>query len=146
MPAPAQPAVGDQLPPLTIRLTRETLVRYAGASGDFNPIHYSHTAATAAGLDSVIAHGMLTFGTALRAVTDWAGDPACVVSCFTRFTRPVPVPDDASGTELVVDGEVTGIENDLATVRLDVRCGEEKVLGAATATVSVGDPAYASVQ
>lgn len=146
MPASLQPAVGDRLPPLTIRLTRETLVRYAGASGDFNPIHYSHAAATGAGLDGVIAHGMLTFATALRAVTDWAGDPVRVESCFTRFTKPVPVPDDESGAELVVNGEVTRIDGDLATIQLDVRCGDEKVLGMATATISASNSAGAVIE
>lgn len=130
-----QVAVGDQLPTVRVQLTRETLVRYAGASSDFNPIHYSDAAATRAGLDGVIAHGMLTFGTALRAVTEWAGDPGKVASCFTRFTRPVPVPDDADGTELVVAGEVSKIEDGQATVQLDVRCDDQKVLGMATATV-----------
>lgn len=141
MAAPVRVSVGDQLPPLTTWLTRETLVRYAGASGDFNPIHYSDAAAARAGLDGVIAHGMLTFGTALRAVTDWAGDPARVRSCFTRFTKPVPVPDDADGAELAVTGAVTKVEKDEATVQLDVRCGADKVLGMASATVQVGEPA-----
>lgn len=139
MTGPSQVSVGDHLPPLRTRLTRETLVRYAGASGDFNPIHYSDAAARRAGLDGVIAHGMLTYGTALRAVTDWAGDPARVRSCFTRFTRPVPVPDDDDGAELVVTGEVTTLDNDEATVQLDVRCGGDKVLGMASATVLIGN-------
>ncbi len=83
---------GTTLPSLTVRLTRADLVRYAGASGDFNPIHWSDRAATALGLDGVLAHGMLTMGTALRVVTDWIGDPARVVSYATRFTKPVFVP------------------------------------------------------
>lgn len=139
MAEPTQVSIGDQLPPLQVRLTRESLVRYAGASADFNPIHYSHAAATRAGLDNVIAHGMLTFGTALRAVTDWVDDPARVTSCFTRFTKPVPVPDDEYGAELTVTGEVSTIADGLATVQLAVRYGEEKVLGMATATVAIDD-------
>lgn len=140
MPDPVQVSVGDEVSPRRVRLTRETLVRYAGAAGDFNPIHYSDVAATRAGLDGVIAHGMLTFGTALRAVTDWVGDPARVTSCFTRFTKPVPVPDDQQGAELVVSGKVSAVDEGLATLQLDVRWDEEKVLGMATAIVTVEEP------
>jgi acyl dehydratase len=129
--------VGAQIPALTIRLTRETLVRYAGASGDFNPIHYSDFHAAALGLPGVIGHGMLTMGLALRAVTDWAGDPARVHGAFVRFTRPIPVPDDDTGAELVVGGTVTKIDGGVATVQLDVRAGQDKVLGMATADVDI---------
>lgn len=129
--------VGTQLPSLTIRLTRETLVRYAGASGDFNPIHYSDFHAHALGLPGVIGHGMLTMGLALRAVTDWAGDPARVQGAFVRFTRPIPVPDDDTGAELVVGGIITKITGGVATVQLDVRHGGDKVLGLATAEVDI---------
>jgi acyl dehydratase len=139
MPADLTTAVGDELPTFRTRLTRESLVRYAGASGDFNPIHYSDAQAGRIGLPGVIAHGMLTMGTALRAVTDWAADPSRVRSAFVRFSRPVPVPDDDHGAELVVTGKVTKIEDQLATVQLDVRCGEEKVLGMATAEVDLGE-------
>jgi acyl dehydratase len=132
------PAVGDQLPAFSTRITRETLVRYAGASGDFNPIHFSAYHAERLGLPGVIAHGMLTLATALRAVTDWAEDPARVINCFTRFTKPVLVPDDDDGAELTVTGKVTKLVDDIATVQLDVRCGEDKVLGMATAEVRVG--------
>ncbi len=128
---------GDDLPTLTTRLTRESLVRYAGASGDFNPIHYSDFHADRLGLPGVIAHGMLTLGTALRAVTDWAGDPGRVRSCFVRFTRPVPVPDDDHGADLSVTGRITAVEDGIATVQLDVRCDTEKVLGMATAEVDI---------
>lgn len=131
----AQPAVGDELPAFSTRVTRETLVRYAGASGDFNPIHYSTHQAERLGLPGVIAHGMLTLAIALRAVTDWAGDPAKVVGCFTRFTKPVQVPDDDNGAELTVAGQITKVVDDVVTVQLDVRCGEDKVLGMATAEV-----------
>lgn len=131
----SRPVVGDELPDFSTRVTRETLVRYAGASGDFNPIHYSPFQAERLGLPGVIAHGMLTMAIALRAVTDWAGDPARVVGCFTRFTKPVLVPDDSDGAELTVTGKITKIDDDVATVALDVRSGEEKVLGMATAQV-----------
>ncbi len=85
--------VGQQLPGFSRTFTRADLVRYAGASGDFNPIHWSNPAAAALGLPDVIAHGMLTMGTALRVVTDWAGDPARVRSYYVRFTKPVVVPE-----------------------------------------------------
>lgn len=135
--AELQADVGTEIPALTTRLTRATLVRYAGASGDFNPIHYSDFHAKALGLPGVIGHGMLTMGLALRAVTDWAGDPARVHTAFVRFTRPIPVPDDEAGAELVVNGTVTKIAGGVATVQLDVRHGEEKVLGMATAEVDI---------
>lgn len=129
--------VGSEIPVLATMVTRETLVRYAGASGDFNPIHYSDFHAKALGLPGVIGHGVLTMGLALRAVTDWAGDPARVKAAFVRFTRPIPVPDDAIGAELVVTGTVTKITDGVATVQLDVRHDSEKVLGMATAEVDV---------
>ncbi|GAB3915471.1 MaoC family dehydratase [Microlunatus endophyticus] len=129
--------VGSEIPVLATMVTRETLVRYAGASGDFNPIHYSDFHATALGLPGVIGHGMLTMGLALRAVTDWVQDPARVRGAFVRFTRPIPVPDDAIGAELVITGTVTKIAAGIATVALDVRHGSEKVLGMATAEVDI---------
>lgn len=128
---------GHELPALTLRFTREDLVRYAGASGDFNPIHWSDRAASALGLDGVIAHGMLTMGCALRVVTDWVGDPARVVSYAVRFARPVPVPDDEAGAQVAVTGRVTKLEDGLATVAVDARLGEAKVLGSAQAEVRV---------
>jgi acyl dehydratase len=129
--------VGTEITPLAIRLTRETLVRYAGASGDFNPIHYSDFHARALGLPGVIGHGMLTMGLALRAVTDWAGDPARVRSAFVRFSRPIPVPDDDIGAELQVNGTVDKITDGVATIKLDVRHAEEKLLGMATVEVDL---------
>lgn len=126
---------GTELPSLTVTLTRADLVRYAGASTDFNPIHYSDRAATDLGLDSVIAHGMLTMGLALRVVTDWIGDPTKVHSYFVRFTRPVRVPDTADGTQVEFGGTVTGIADNLATIAITAVCGDDKVLGAAVAEV-----------
>ncbi|MGH3822000.1 MAG: MaoC/PaaZ C-terminal domain-containing protein, partial [Pseudonocardiaceae bacterium] len=90
-------AEGDELPGLQVRITRADLVRYAGASGDFNPIHWSDRVAAEVGLPDVIAHGMLTMALANRLVTTWAGDPGAIVECAVRFTRPVVVPDDADG-------------------------------------------------
>jgi acyl dehydratase len=134
-----QAGVGDKLPPLTVRFTRETLVRYAGASTDFNPIHYSNHYADQVGLPGVIAHGMLTMGTALRVVTDWVGDPARVRSYFVRFTKPVVVPDDADGTEVTFGGVVEAVDDALVTISLEALCDGVKVLGAARAVVDVAE-------
>lgn len=130
-------AEGTELPGIDITFTRATLVRYAGASGDFNPIHYSDFFARGLGLDGCIAHGMLTMGTALRVVTDWCGDPARVRTYGVRFAKPVPVPDDADGTVVRFGGRVTKVVDGVATVAIDAFCGEEKVLAAATAEVAL---------
>jgi acyl dehydratase len=136
-PRPAEVSVGTTLPELTVRLTRADLVRYAGASTDFNPIHYSERFAAAVGLPGVIAHGMLTMASALRVVTDWVGDPTQVRSYFVRFTKPVVVPDDDDGVEVVFSGTVTALDGTVATVSLDAVCGDQKVLGAARAEVEL---------
>jgi acyl dehydratase len=132
-------AVGDRLPGLSVRFTRETLVRYAGASTDFNPIHYSSFYADQVGLPGVIAHGMLTMGSALRLVTDWIGDPARVRSYFVRFTKPVVVPDDADGTEVVFGGVVEAVDDALVTIAIEAVSHELKVLGAARAVVDLAE-------
>jgi acyl dehydratase len=137
-PLPVGVEVGTQLPPLTVRLTRTDLVRYAGASGDFNPIHHSDFFAAQVGLPGVVAHGLLTMGAALRVVTDWVGDPARVRSYAVRFTRPVVVPDDATGTEVLVTATVTAVDGHRVTVGLDAVCEGQKVLGAARAEVDLG--------
>lgn len=98
--------VGTELPARTFPLTRLDLVRYAGASGDFNVIHWNERLAKAAGLPDVIAHGMLTMATAGRLVTDWVGDPSAVESFSVRFSAPVVVPDDDAGATVVVAGIV----------------------------------------
>lgn len=132
--------VGTELPPLQVRFTRETLVRYAGASGDFNPIHYSDHFATALGLPGVLAHGMLTMGTALRVVTDWA-DAAAVRSWYARFSKPVLVPDDADGALVEFTGTVTAVADEpetggrVATVAVEAVCAGERVLRGAKAEV-----------
>jgi len=90
---------GDELPPLSVPLTRTDLVRYAGASGDFNPIHWSERVAAGVGLPGVVAHGMLTMALGARLVTEWLGDPGAVLSYQARFTRPVPVPDLVAGVD-----------------------------------------------
>jgi hypothetical protein len=88
---------GTELPPLSVRLNRTDLVRYAGATGDLNPIHWSDRVAQAVGLPGVVAHGMLTMALGGRLVTSWLGDPGAVLSYQVRFTRPVPVPDVVDG-------------------------------------------------
>jgi acyl dehydratase len=126
------------LAPRTFRVTRASLVRYAGASGDFNPIHYSERHAQAIGFSDVTAHGLLTLGVVLRAVTDWLGDPALVRSYSARFIRPVLVPDTDDGAELRVTGQVVAQGEQAWTVALDVTSGGTPVL--AKVTVEVEPP------
>ncbi|MAT61423.1 MAG: dehydratase [Micrococcales bacterium] len=102
----AEVEVGEHLPGIRIPLRRVDLVMYAGASGDFNPIHWNERIAVDAGLPNVIAHGMLTLAETTRVVTDWTGDPGAVISLSCRFTRPVPVPDDDTGAALMVGGRI----------------------------------------
>ena len=129
-------AVGDVLPTLAVRLHRADLIRYAGASGDFNVIHWNDRVAREVGLPGVIAHGMLTMAQAVRVVTEWAGDPGAVVDYKVRFTRPVPVPDDDEGAEIVLGGTVTEIADDgLVSVALTATFQGEKILAAAKAIV-----------
>jgi len=128
--------VGAALPERQFQVTRTDLVRYAGASGDFNPIHWSDRVAGAVGLPGVIAHGMLTMALAARLLTDWAGDPAAVVEYGVRFARPVVVPDDDEGVTVTASGTVTELRGDgLLGVDVTVRVGEEKVLTQARAFV-----------
>ncbi|MGA4669389.1 MaoC/PaaZ C-terminal domain-containing protein [Propionibacteriaceae bacterium Y1923] len=128
-------AVGDQLPTREVRLTRPDVVRYSGASTDFNPIHYSDRHARAIGLDGVIAHGMWTMGAALAGVLDWAGGPDHLVSYFVRFTKPVPVPDTDEGTLVRFSAVVSAVDDGVATITVEAHCGDDKVLGAARAEV-----------
>ena len=120
---------GDELPPQTYAVTRADLVRYAGASGDFNPIHWSDRVATSVGLPGVIAHGMYTLALAARALDTWAGAPGRVVQLGAKFAKPVVVPDDDRGVDVVVSGTVKEVGDDGIKIALEVRCGEEKVLG-----------------
>ena len=137
----AEIAEGDELPALQVRVTRADLVRYAGASGDFNPIHWSDRAAREAGLPDVIAHGMLTMALAARLVTAWKGDPGAVIDCTVRFTRPVVVPDNADGALLELSGKVTKRRDDgTAVVAITARCANQTVLGQAIATVASSPP------
>jgi acyl dehydratase len=134
-----QVAVGQTLPPLSVRFTRATLVRYAGASGDFNPIHFSEHYAAKVGLPGVVAHGMLTMASALRVVTDWVGDPAKVTSYFVRFARPVVVPDDEDGVVVNFAGTVTAVDGAAIAIAIEASCGGQKVLAAARAEVDLGN-------
>ncbi len=129
--------VGDVLPERSFALHRVDLVRYAGASGDFNQIHWNARVATSVGLPDVIAHGMLTMATAARLVTDWCGDPGAVVEYGTRFTQPVPVPDDEAGAQVQVVGTVAAKDDVARTVRVDLTAtsGGERVLGRAQVVV-----------
>ncbi|HEY8374329.1 MAG TPA: MaoC family dehydratase [Pseudonocardiaceae bacterium] len=130
---------GEELPSREVRVTRADLVRYAGASLDFNPIHWNERFAREVGLPGVIAHGMLTMALAGRLVTDWAGDPAALVDYSVRFARPVVVPDDETGALVELSGKV-GQKREDGTVRVDVtaRCAGQSVLGKATAVVRLG--------
>jgi acyl dehydratase len=112
MPSFDEVEVGTELPSGRFPIDRATLVRYAGASGDFNPIHWNARLATKVGLPDVIAHGMLTMAEAGRVVTDWTGDPGAVLEYGVRFTRPVVVPDDVEGGLLEVTGTVSEKRND----------------------------------
>ncbi|HKT05612.1 MAG TPA: MaoC/PaaZ C-terminal domain-containing protein [Rugosimonospora sp.] len=129
---------GTALPVRTFRVTRADLVRYAGASGDFNPIHWSDRIATGVGLPGVIAHGMYTMALVGEAVTGWAGRADAVVEYGVRFTRPVLVPDTDAGAEVTVSGVVKQVTEDgYAVIDATATCGGERVLGAARAKVRV---------
>ena len=128
------PDLGDVLPEQRFRVTRADLVRYAGASGDFNPIHWSDRVARTVGLPGVIAHGMVTMALAARALDTWAGGPGRVREFGCKFTKPVVVPDDDTGVEIVVRGTVTGVDDGIR-VALEVSCGDDKVLGAPKAVL-----------
>ncbi len=128
--------VGTELPSLSVDIERVNLVRYAGASGDFNPIHWNQRFAQSVGLPDVIAHGMLTMATAGRVVTDWVGDPGALLEYGVRFTRPVVVPDDDAGATVEISGKVAEKRDD-GTVRVDLTAtfAGSTVLGKAQAVV-----------
>lgn len=133
----ADVAVGEELTPMDLVVTRADLVRYAGASLDFNPIHWNERTAVEVGLPGVIAHGMWTMGAAIRLVTDWAGDAGALVSYTTKFTRPVVVPDDGVGATVSLTGKVRSKDDERNTVRVDItaRFDGQTVLGRPTAVV-----------
>ncbi|MDL5203210.1 MaoC family dehydratase [Streptomyces sp. ALI-76-A] len=128
--------VGTELPAQAFPVTRDTLVRYAGASGDFNPIHWNEKFAKEVGLPDVIAHGMFTMAEAIRVVTDWTGDPGAVVEYGVRFTKPVVVPNDDQGATVEVSAKVAAKLDD-HTVRVDLTATSagQKVLGMSRAVV-----------
>ncbi|MCK8680297.1 MaoC family dehydratase [Streptomyces lichenis] len=128
--------VGTELPAQSFPVTRATLVRYAGASGDFNPIHWNEKFAVEVGLPDVIAHGMFTMAEAARVVTDWVGDPGAVVEYGVRFTRPVVVPNDDTGALIEVSAKVAAkLEENRVRVDLTATSAGQKVLGMARAVV-----------
>jgi len=131
-------SVGDVVAEATFPLTRDSLVRYAGASGDFNPIHYRDDVAASVGLPGVLAHGMLTMGLAVQPVVAWAGDPARIIDYQVRFTRPVVV-DPAEGALVTVVAKVGQLDADAGTARIDltVSAAGQTVLGKAQAQVSL---------
>ncbi|MGY5127764.1 MaoC family dehydratase [Streptomyces nigrescens] len=130
--------VGMELPAQAFPVSRATLVQYAGASGDFNPIHWNEKFAKEVGLPDVIAHGMFTMAEAIRVVTDWAGDPGAVAEYGVRFTKPVVVPNDETGALIEVSAKVAAkLDDDDRTVRVDLTAmsAGQKVLGMSRAVV-----------
>ncbi len=127
---------GTEIAPRQYQVTRRDLVRYAGASGDFNVIHWNERIAKSVGLPDVIAHGMLTMAIVGRYLTEWAGDPGAVTEFGVRFSSPVVVPDDDKGALLEIAGAVTGqLDGNRVTVELTTRSGDAKVLTRAHAVV-----------
>jgi acyl dehydratase len=142
MPTLEQLAVGDEVAAATYRFTRDSLVRYAGASGDFNDIHYRDDVAVAVGLPGVLAHGMLTMGVAVQPVVEWLGDPGRVLGYQVKFTRPVLV-DPVDGAEIAVLAKVGAVTAEEKSARIDltVTFNGDTVLGKAQVLVSFADPA-----
>ncbi|WP_323959161.1 acyl dehydratase [Arthrobacter sp. JZ12] len=140
----AELEVGQEIGRSFVDVTRLDLVKYAGASGDFNPIHWNEAFARSVDLPGVIAHGMFTMGSAVQVVTDWIGDPSAVVDYQTRFTRPVVVEDTtaepgSAGATVEVVGVVGAVDQDNSTARIDltVTAGGQKVLVKAQAVVRI---------
>ena len=129
---------GDVVAEENFHLTRDNLVRYAGASGDFNPIHYRDDIAVSVGLPGVLAHGMLTMGFAVQPVSNWVGDPARIVDYQVRFTRPVLV-DGATGADVTVTATVGALEDETKIARIDLtaKFNDETVLGKAQVRVNL---------
>jgi acyl dehydratase len=126
--------VGEIVAERTVHLTRESLVRYAGASGDFNPIHYRDDVAASVGLPGVLAHGMLTMGLAVETIVPWLGDAGRILEYGVRFTRPVVV-DPETGADLHISAKVGAVDEDAARIDLTVTAGETTVLGKAQVRV-----------
>ncbi len=130
--------VGQELPSKDFKITRESLVRYAGASGDFNPIHYRDDVAMAVGLPGVLAHGMLTMGIAVQVAVDFFGGSGHVLDYQVRFTKPVLV-DAKNGALLSVSATVSEVDEAAGTVRLSLTasCDGQTVLGKAQVLVKL---------
>lgn len=142
---------GQEIGTTTVAVTRADLVKYAGASGDFNPIHWNERFATAVGLPGVIAHGMFTMGASVQLVTDWVGDPGAIIDYQTRFTKPVLVPDaegeqgpDKGGNTLSISGKIGALDDEAHTARIDLTVtapdaegADQKVLVKAQALVQL---------
>lgn len=127
---------GTELPAMTYPVSRLSLVRYCGASGDFNVIHWNERIARSVGLPNVIAHGMFTMAQAGRYITDWTGDPGAVVEFGVRFAAPVVVPDEDSPAEIEVSGTVREkLDGNRVVLALTARSGGAKVLSRARAVV-----------
>ena len=133
----AETEPGDVFGPVTVPVGRDTLVAYARASGDGNPIHQDEDFAKSVGLPDVIAHGMWTLGAAGSVVSQWAGEAGRVLEFGSRFTKPVVVP--ATGAEIVIDGTVKAVDSETrrATLDVTVTSGGTKVLGRCTAVIQL---------
>jgi len=131
-------AVGQEIGSHTFSFTRDALVKYAGASGDFNPIHYRDDFAKSVGLDGVLAHGMLTMGAAVQVAVNWIGDAGKVIDYGVRFTKPVFVPADGVA-EVFVSGKIAAIDLEVGTVRIDLTAvsSDVAVLGKAQAVIKL---------
>lgn len=128
--------IGQEIGSLEFLLTRDSLVRYAGASGDFNPIHYRDDVAASVGLPGVLAHGMLTMGAAVQVAVNWIGDSGRIADYQVRFTKPVVV-DPVEGAVLVVSGKIGALDAEARTARVDISAqfNQTAVLGKAQAVV-----------
>lgn len=138
MPNFSELTVGDVVASKTFSLTRDSLVRYAGASGDFNPIHYRDDVAQSVGLPGVLAHGMLTMGLAVQPVIDWVQDSARILDYGVRFTKPVVVPASGIAT-LTVTATIAQLDEETSKARVDLSCSfeENNVLGKAQVWVQL---------
>ncbi len=130
--------VGFELPEIKVIFKRADLIQYAGASGDFNIIHWNERTALSVGLPGVIAHGMLTMGQAINVITRWVGSPANILDYTVRFTRPVVVPDDDAGVEVTFNAKVSQLNED-GTAKIDINAvfDGKTVLGKASAIVRI---------
>ena len=128
--------VGDVVAERTVLLTRDSLVRYAGASGDFNPIHYRDDVAAAVGLPGVLAHGMLTMALAVSTIEEWIGDTDRVIEYGVRFTKPVVV-DPETGADVTVVAKVGALDDESARIDLTVSHAGTTVLVKAQVRVRI---------